>query len=351
MAKKPQTQVYVSCKYPQAKNRDKMPIDEFIEIEHYPINRNHEDRAPKVTKMLISGKKKAKQGEVDLLYYTGETTSKPADFVKDTMYVLDGNTRQYIWKKAIKMNELCIRGSKVLLPIPEEVITNVYEMKDPYEIHELYSVIDSQSSAESSSEKQTGYFRAAGILGNLQNRKFKKGHCKMAIDMAVPLTGAIKFKHPKVTDKFQRTELLVDVIKQLDKLDAPGRGALSTQLVIGGIMLTGLLDPNNPRWIEAIIRLRDEVTKDPSGNKYEDGLSWIVEAQDFNISGDSKLDQALPLNKGLFNGRGDGMNWITKCLVSYMKGETLAVCPKHADLGNSYVDEIIKVSQKISIDE
>ncbi len=172
----------------------------------------------------------------------------------------------------------------------------------------------------------------------------------MAIDMAVPLTGQVKFVHDKVTNQFDRTNLLVDVIKQLDKLDAPGRGALSTQLVIGGVMLTGLLDPSNTRWIDMIVRLRDEVTTDKSKQRINDGLSWIIEAQDVNPSGDRQLDQALPLNKGLFNGRGDGMNFIMKCLISYMNNEEMSQCPRHSDLGNAYVDYLQTVSKKITIE-
>ena len=85
-------------KFPMPKEgTSSIKVDEFLTYPNFPIQREIENRAKKAVVRLSTAMHK--HAEVDLLHYTGPTTSTPAFFQHDATYVLDGNTRQYCWKK------------------------------------------------------------------------------------------------------------------------------------------------------------------------------------------------------------------------------------------------------------
>ena len=80
--------------FPMPSEGTTMDLKEFLKVPTFPINRDVEHRAKKAVTRLT--KAMHKHAEVDLLHYTGPTTSTPAFFQHGSTYVLDGNTRQHI---------------------------------------------------------------------------------------------------------------------------------------------------------------------------------------------------------------------------------------------------------------
>lgn len=87
----------------------------------------------------------------------------------------DGNTRSYVWSNNLQFPDY---------EVPEEVLGIFVKVRDKEEAEQLYHSIDSTLTAETFSEKLSGYIRHKGY-SNLLPKKWRKG--ESVYDMAVTI--------------------------------------------------------------------------------------------------------------------------------------------------------------------
>ena len=318
--------------FPKGKDTGRpMSIDTFLHTASFPANREVEERARKIVSLLANSKL-PQHAEVDILHYTGPTVSRPAVFETGCKYVANANTRKHIWQS---MSHGIAIDKKVLhLEIPEEVYAREYETDDPYEAIQWYNAFDSQDSYETPKERVTCALRAQEMLPKLTNKKVRTGAIKTALSVACPFEKA-QYTVPGVHDIFDQVEKVKETITQIDKMGLPGKGACSTQLVLGVTMLAAEnLGATNPSWINAAKRL---ATRDNSITN--DGIFWIIKACETNVMG-QEMANALPFSMGLFNGRNDALNFISYCWSQYINDVKMTQAPEYDEIRNQYVDLI-----------
>tara|TARA_B100000035_G_scaffold240847_1_gene209209 strand:+ start:155 stop:1222 length:1068 start_codon:yes stop_codon:yes gene_type:complete len=321
--------------FPKPWNSTTMKLDDFLDIPTFPKNRQVELRAKNTAELLTEPL--PKHCEVDIALYTGETVHDPAYFRKGAQYVLNGNTRQHIWSQQMKGNP--VNRKVTFLPIPDEVCVNIYEFDDVHKMIRVYHTIDSTEAVESPGDKVTGSFRAKGLLEHFQNMKLKKGQIKLALDTACPYGTKTQHVVPGVTDQLDQVEKLKKVLVAYDKMNAPGRGALSTQLSSGIGLLAGIvMGHDNKVWLDTIKDLTSFSVKDPVLTDIlntNDGTEWILKGIVTNPCG-VEFEKALPFKMGLFNGRQLQINYLAYCWTKIIDNEPMTLAPTYSDVANAY---------------
>jgi hypothetical protein len=329
---KKDSSTYEFVDFPKPSDRTTLPLIKFLEIETFPLNRDVEKRAKKAVTRFTTPMHK--HCEVDIMTYTGPTTYEPAFFKHGEEYVLDGNTRQFIWKSHIDGKLVNTKITK--LQIPKDVVINRYEFNDAYLAYQTYLTIDSAEAYEKKPEKITGAFRAENLLANFNNKKMKQGAIGTAMDAACPMEGSKGgFAVNGVNDLVDQVKTLKNVLIGVDKLDAPGRGVLSTQLSLGTAMLAGvILDPTDSQWITAIERLthpdNDDIMID------NDGIYWLIQGNLENVMSPD-MNNALPYNTGLFNDRKNCLDYIAYCWTQYIDNVKMDRAPAKSQISNAHL--------------
>jgi hypothetical protein len=309
-----------------ANHQHKMKLEEFLDLPPFPCQRNHETRVRKLERFLtvpIYG-----HNEVDVMIYKGKTTYDPAYFKEDETYVINGHTRQHSWKSRLSGQQL---SSVRTLPVPTEVVVNTYEFTSAIDAINFYYSRDSLVAVEKKPDMVTGALRANNILANLQTPRIRKGAISTALDVACPYKPKSQFRVDNIETLIDQVGAMKETIVEMDKLSAPGQGALSTQYALGVAMLAGIQMEHDSRWVSAINRL---IENEPSS--INDGIDWLIKASASNPTGDATLDNALPYNTGLYNDRTGLLDYVSFCWQSYINGEKLTQAPVKKTILNSY---------------
>lgn len=322
---------------------------DFLKLQPVPCNREVEERAKKLVKHLFSKNKVWKQNEVDIVKYTGPTINSMTHgtWIKDEEYVLNGNTRGYIWRTYANGQTL----SKIdFLELPDQVVVNVYESSDIFEIINAYDTIDSPESVETSSATLSGVLRAQD-MHKLNSIKLKTGKFVMALDISAPIKP--KFGYKAISgDVYNQVTEMKELIKQFDILRVSGRGALSTQVSMGVAFMAGkYAGASDGRYMDGLIRLSKVNLKDDSLKKLvpKDGIDYIILGSVANPYGHdvngipNELPKALPFGTGLFNDRTGALNYISACWKSYLDGEEMTSPPSMDLVENAYVTWMPKI--------
>ncbi len=312
-----------------------MDIETFIKINTFPTNRDVVSRAKKAVLRLTTPM--YKHNEVDILHYTGPTITEPAFFKHNEYYVLDGNTRQYIWINYLTGN--LVHNKVTKLKIPTKVVYNFYRIDNARDAIDLYYTIDSAEAYEKKPEKVTGAFRAQNLLSNFQNKKMKNGQIATAMNTACPIV-APKVGFAVAEDLLDQTAMLKDVLINIDKLDAPGKGILSTQLSLGIAMLAGVILDTDSKWATAVERLvNPELAKDILID--DDGIYWVARGNDENVL-EGQIANALPYNTGLFNNRKACLDYIAYCWLQYIDNVPMEEAPTAGQISNAYMTMLMR---------
>ena len=329
---------YTLTHFPTPENAPtRMSIKEFLSLPPFPVQRGHELRAKKLVPLLTEPM--YGHYEVDVCIYEGESTMVPAPFKKEQKYTLNGHTRQYIWNERMKGN--MVHNKVKHIPIPSEVVVNVYKFTDPQKAINFYYSRDSLVAVEKKPDLVTGALRANNIYANLQSTRIKKGLIATALDVACPWKDKETFRVPEVTNLIEQVSMMKETIIEMDKLDAPGKGAISTQYALGIAMLSGIYMDHDSKWATAINRLINaDIDETLTGN---DPIDWLIKANEGNPTGDASLDNALPYNTGLFNDRNGLMDYVSYCWRAYASNKKLDQAPTKKDITNSYSKLLNKV--------
>src|SRR6056300_202191 len=323
---------YEIKKFPMSKDLASiMKLDDFLKIPTFPANRDVERRAKRSATRFVTPM--YKHAEVDLLHYTGETTSKPAFFRKDTTYVLDGNTRQYAWKKHYIENQVVNNNVKTL-PIPEQVSVRVYEIDDAYEACKLYGIIDSMDAVETKADKITSAFRANNLLNRFTNFKVKKGQIGGALNVSAPYGGKSYFQTPGVEDIFDQVAMVADELSYIDKLDAPGRGHFHVQVCSGIAMLAGKAMDCSDRWIAIVEELANFQLKDYDITTFSGKeVDRLCEANVYNPVG---THNALPYDIGYGQNPSIVLNYLAYVWTCIIDNKTIVPDINEKTIANAY---------------
>lgn len=296
---------------------------DFLALPSFPIQRGHEELAKKLAPKLKKNPNPLHM-DVSCILYNGPTVKadangryKPAPLVKGTKYKMNGHCRGDSWEKILKGVTV---GNVSSLPIPNKVLLSTFVTEDPQKACETYYFEDNSESAEKPNHKIQGILRALGLLGNLTSKKFNSGGFTVAMNYAAPIKKGQRATwngEMRLQDTYDQVDALAPVIVSLDKLKAPGQGALSTQLALAGAFLAGkALGENSYEFTSAIKRL---VNMDKSIK--HDGIYWLIKACELNVIEHCKeFNNALPLSMGLFNDRDGAINFISKCWLDYING-------------------------------
>lgn len=324
--------IYEMCPFPSPETGDRLSIEEFLKIPPIPVNRDEVARARKVTALLTTPM--YKHNEVDLMTYTGPTVNKPAFFQHGRTYVMDGNTRKYIWSKY--MDGQLANNKISFLKIPEEVIVNRYEFDDAFTAIATYYTIDSVESYEKAPEKVTGVFRALN-MSQLENKKIKSGTVSVALNTSCPYGKGNIYQVPIVDDLFTQVAVMKEVITALDKLDAAGKGVLSHQVSLGVAMLAGkIMGPDDPDWISAIeLLVSEDSYKQRAVDLEDDGIDYLWLGRKTNPIG-VDMENALPYKMGQSNDRTGVLNYLAYCWSQLIDGNNIPTCFAKKDITNSY---------------
>lgn len=239
---------YIQEPFPTFKEQKTMTLNEFLEIPPIPINRDTYQRRKSVVRNLQQPL--PKHNEVDIIHYRGDTVFKPAHYQKDNYYVVDGNTRQDIWRQTVQFGRV-IDPNIPQLRVPTHITANIYDICDPTEAEEFYYSIDSVEAVETKGHKITGGFRANDLLNRLTNNKMKKGNIGVALNLACPTVnqrGGNDLGIPGVEDVLDQVRILKDVIIALDKANAPGRGHYHVNPTLGITMMAGKAMETSSEW-------------------------------------------------------------------------------------------------------
>jgi len=320
---------------------------EFLKLQPVPINRDFVERAKKLVKNL-SQVITFKQNEVDVIKYTGPSKfdTKHGTWINNQEYVLNGNTRAYVWRLYTNGQTL---GTVTQLSVPKKVVVNVYESDDITSIVNAYDTIDSPESVETSSATLSGVLRAQN-MNKLDSIKLKTGKFVMALNISAPTSS--KFGYQAINgDVYNQVNEMKDFIRQFDVLKITGKGALSTQLSMGVAFLAGkFAGINDNMYSTALVKLsKINLKKDVEkiiNMDAKDGIDYIIKGAVMNPYGGKLLRQALPYASGLFNDRTGALNYLAACWKSYLDGETMDSPPTQEQLQNAYVELVQETYKK-----
>jgi hypothetical protein len=328
-----------TCKlidFPMSSDATTWTIDEFLDVPTFPINRNVEIRARKQAPLLT--KTMHKHSEVDILHYTGKTTNEPAYFKQGSYYVLDGNTRQYCWRRHYTEGQVVDKGTTVI-PVPKKVNVRIYTMDSAKDACDLYYTIDSQQAVETKGDILTGAFRSQNLLNTFNNKKLVTGKMAGAMMIAAPFGPKQHFQVPDVDNIFDQTRVLKDGLVEMDKANA-FVGHFHVQPTIGMALLAGVIMEHNERWIAAIERLaRINVnnTEDLGFDDFEhQALYYLAKG---NGENPIKEKDALPYKTGIGQ-----KPYVVKNYLAYMwmkfinEDENISLDYKDKEMRNAYGD-------------
>ena len=324
---------YVKQDFPMPTENKLITLEDFLRRPTFPINREVEFRAKKAAERLSSAMHK--HAEVDLLHYTGPTTSQPAFFRRDETYVLDGNTRQYVWKKHYIDNQIVNTNFKQI-PVPSQVLSRVYTVDDPYLACKLYSIIDSPEALETKNHKITGAFRAKNLLDRLKNHRLKKGHIGGALKIAVPYGGKSLMQTPGIKDLFDQVDIVKEVLVNMDKLDAPGNGHFHVQAATGMAILAGVAMDCNDEWLGVINELATTKIKlyGYEDNKFSSSaVEALVKGNVQNVVG---VHNALPYDIGYGQNPAIVQNYLAFCWNCIINGTEVPEDITESTIANAY---------------
>ena len=321
--------------FPMATEVKTMRLDEFLKVPTFPINRDVESRAKKAVTRLTNPMHK--HAEVDLLHYTGPTTTVPAFFKTGSTYVLDGNTRQHCWRKHYAEGQI-VNNKTTVIPVPKEVAVRTYEINDPYEACALYYIIDSVDAVETKADKITGAFRAKNLLDRFKNPKLKKGTIGTALNVGCPYGGKSLMQTPKVKDLLDQVGVLTDPLIQMDKLDAPGKGHFHVQPATGMALLAGIKMDCSQEWLQAVEELADVDLKLVNYENREYSHPVIKALIDGNVNNPVGVHNALPYDIGHGQNPAIVLNYLAYCWNCYINDKDLPETISESDISNAYYE-------------
>jgi len=300
---------YVKQDFPMPTESNKMSLEDFLKIPTFPINRDVETRAKKAVTRLTDAMHK--HAEVDLLKYTGKTTTTPAFFKHGQVYVLDGNTRQQVWVKHV--NNQVVNTKVQCIPVPNQVAYRTYEISDPYEAMALYYIIDSVDAVETKADKITGAFRAKNLLERFKNPKLKKGQIGGALNVGCPYGGKSLMQTPGVKDLHDQVGILEETLIHMDKLNAPGRGHFHVQVATGMALLAGTKMECSPLWLTTVEELADVDLKLVNLQQGSFSNSAVEALIDGNLNNPIGIHNALPYDIGHGQNPAVVLNYLAYC--------------------------------------
>lgn len=326
-------QTFELTDFPMPSESKKLDLKQFLKVPTFPINRDVEHRAKKAVTRLT--KAMHKHAEVDLLHYTGPTTSTPAFFQHGSTYVLDGNTRQHIWKKHYSDKQV-VNTKVKSIPVPSQVAVRTYEISDPYEACALYYIIDSVDAVETKADKITGAFRAKNLLNTFKNPKLKKGAIGTALDVGCPYGGRSLMQTPGVNDIHDQVDRLSDALTHMDKLDAPGHGHFHVQPATGVAIMAGLAMDCSDEWLAVVDELSNTDLK-LWGYEDKQYSSKAVEALiRGNVENPVGVHNALPYDIGYGQNRGLTLNYLAHCWDCIINNKEIEQDIKESTIANAY---------------
>ena len=315
-------------------------LDKFLTYPNFPINREIENRAKKAVVRLSTAMHK--HAEVDLLHYTGPTTSKPAFFQHNAIYVLDGNTRQYCWKKHYKDKQI-VNSNVKSIPVPKNVLVRTYKIDDAYEACKLYYIVDSVDAVETKADKVTGAFRANNLLDRFKNTKLKRGQIGGALNVACPYGPKSLMQTPCVKDLSDQVKLLVDPLVHMDKLNAPGNGHFHVQPATGVAILAGLAMDCTDEWLGVVSELANtnwRLWKSGELSFSSNSVKALIHGNADNPIG---KHNALPYDIGYGQNPAVVLNYLAYCWTCIIKGTEVAEEITIDTIENAYYDLWTKV--------
>lgn len=321
--------------FPMPKEGNTMKLEQFLKVPTFPINRDVEHRATKAVTRLT--KPMHKHAEVDLLHYTGPTTSKPAFFKNGSIYVLDGNTRQHIWKKHYSEGQV-VNTKVTEIPVPKEVAVRRYEISDPYEACSLYYIIDSVDAVETKADKITGAFRAKNLLNSFTNPKLRRGSIGTALNIGCPYGGKSMLQTPGVKDLHDQVDKLADALVHMDKLDAPGNGHFHVQPATGVAILAGLAMDCDDEWLETVDELKSVDLKLWNSEEQKFSSKAVEALLRGNVENPVGVHNALPYDIGYGQNRAIVLNYLAYCWICIIKGEEVVEDITEEIIANKYYE-------------
>jgi hypothetical protein len=341
-----------SITFPGPNKRYSMALKDFFELNlpPFPIQRGIEIRARELVKKLAESGPLPKHNEVDILVYTGNDTTSQLKLRKDKAHMLNGHTREYIWKKYSNGETV---GGVDFLQIPEKVIVNEYEVADIVIAERLYYSIDSVDAVETKPHKIQGACRHENILNDFKNKPMQQGKIAVPLNMACPTQGSGSWSVPEqeeleaVKDIFGQVKLMKETLKNVDTLGLPGQGVCRYSYVLGVIML---FDQYIKRVLGGDKTQQTTLNKglerlkqfNPSTSNLEDqeikddGIYHIMSASQQNPYGEAE-DKAFPYSRGNYTGRNKMMNYVTYCLFNFINGDKISAKPDTSILtSNAY---------------
>jgi hypothetical protein len=330
-----ETKTFELTDFPMASEVTTMSLDNFLKVATFPINRDVEHRAKKAVTRLT--KAMHKHAEIDLLYYTGPTTTTPAFFKQGSTYVLDGNTRQHIWRKHYQEGQV-VNSNTTNIPVPKNVAVRTYEINDPYEACSLYYIIDSVDAVETKADKITGAFRAKNLLERFKNPKLKRGTIGTALNVSCPYGGKSLMQTPGVKDLLDQVGILEEPLIQMDKLNAPGNGHFHVQPATGMAILAGIKMECSQAWIQAVEELADADIRLFGYEDKEYSHSAIEALLRGNVQNPVGVHNALPYDIGHGQNPAIVLNYLAYCWNALIKDEEVSESVSEADIANAYYE-------------
>jgi hypothetical protein len=150
-------------------NANKMKIEQwgvnkFLKLKPYSMNREVMFRTPKIKKKLMGG-----FIPTHSIVHVGKAMNSFGVYKKGDLFRLDGNTRSEIWN-----------NHPELIP-PIDLCVFVHEINSKEYGDNVYNSIDSMDSAETGSEKLTGFQRELGFIP--KSDMFLKGKYKSLLEL------------------------------------------------------------------------------------------------------------------------------------------------------------------------
>lgn len=321
--------------FPMATEVKTMKLDEFLKVATFPINRDVESRAKKAVTRLT--KAMHKHAEVDLLHYTGPTTTTPAFFKNGSTYVLDGNTRQHCWRKHYLEGQL-VNTKTTTIPVPKQVAVRTYEISDPYEAMALYYIIDSVDAVETKADKITGAFRAKNLLDRFKNPKLKRGAIGTALNVGCPYGGKSLMQTPGVKDLLDQVGILTEPLVQMDKLDAPGKGHFHVQPATGMALLAGVKMDCSQEWLQAVEELADIDLKLVGYEDREYSHPAIEALVKGNVGNPVGVHNAMPYDIGYGQNPAVVLNYLAYCWNALINDREIPEDITETDIANAYYE-------------
>ena len=292
--------------FPMPIGTELIPVEDFLDLPTFPLNRAVEDRAKKIAALLT--KPMPTHVCVKAIHYTGPTVKEPAFFQHNHRYKLDGHTRSCIWGTHMRGN--VVNRNTTWIPVPKFVQCTTYETDDPWEALALYNTIDSPDSVETTANKITGVLRAVNMLDKVKNLKIKKGQITGLLKYGAPFGSKNIYQIPGIQNAIDQMNLIKEPLTYMDKLDVCGKGHFHVQVTMGIAVAAGMAMDCDSRWLDAVEQLASVDIKRYDGHLSDPVLHGLVMGNCMNVLG---VHNALPYDIGI----GQNPHFVTNYL-SYL---------------------------------